>query len=242
MADIFHRCKGKGAIYSACSILLDFHSFFTLLCSLFYSISPSLLAILGVIVPTVYQGCYNALTRSMEYEAAACLRELGIRSYHYNPLAGGMLSGKYSGIDDEAMKDGGRFGSASPISGAGYSARYWHQQYFDALEGIRAACDGAPGGVIPMAEASLRWIMNHSYLSAEHNDGIIFGASSIDHCVSNLDSCGKGPLPQSVLDAFTSGWKIVESVSSGYFRGYGAAAGTSEIFLAKFQANLPPPL
>ena len=92
----------------------------------------------GVVVPTVYQGCYNALTRSMEFEAAACFRELGIRSYHFNPLAGGMLSGKYSGIDD-SLKDSGRFGSASPISGAGYSARYWHQQYFDALEGIRAA-------------------------------------------------------------------------------------------------------
>eukprot|EP01050_Picozoa_sp_SAG11_P020863 SAG11_NODE_3599_length_2346_cov_3.414775_2_plen_61_part_00 len=47
-----------------------------------------------------------------------CFRELGIRSYHYNPLAGGLLSGKYGGIDDQ-LKDTGRFGAQSPIRCAG---------------------------------------------------------------------------------------------------------------------------
>ena len=48
---------------------------------------------MGIIKPTVYQGCYNAITRSVEAEAAAAFRALGIRSYHYNPLAGGLLTG-----------------------------------------------------------------------------------------------------------------------------------------------------
>ena len=34
------------------------------------------------------------------------IRELGIRSYHYNPLAGGILTGKYDGIDS-ILKDSG---------------------------------------------------------------------------------------------------------------------------------------
>ena len=42
---------------------------------------------------------YNALTRSVEFEAAAAFRELGIRSYHYNPLGGGMLTGKFKDFD-----------------------------------------------------------------------------------------------------------------------------------------------
>jgi hypothetical protein len=42
------------------------------------------------------QGCYNAISRHMECEAAPCFRELGIRSYHYNPLAGGLLTGARS--------------------------------------------------------------------------------------------------------------------------------------------------
>jgi aflatoxin B1 aldehyde reductase len=121
----------------------------------------------GMCSVSVYQGCYNALTRALEFEAAACFRELGIRMYHYNPLAGGMLAGKYNGIDD-ALKDSGRFGSHSPISGVAYSARYWHQQYFDALEGIRSACAAED---TPMVDAALRWVLHHSVLSAEHNDG-----------------------------------------------------------------------
>ena len=48
---------------------------------------------IGMVKPTVYQGCYNAITRSVEAEAAASFRALGIRSYHYNPLAGGLLTG-----------------------------------------------------------------------------------------------------------------------------------------------------
>lgn len=60
-----------------------------------------------MVLPTVYQGPYNAITRSVEFEATACFRELGIRSYHYNPLAGGLLTGKYEGIDSQ-LKDGGR--------------------------------------------------------------------------------------------------------------------------------------
>ncbi len=189
-------------------------------------------------MPTVYQGCYNALTRAIEYEAAACFRELGIRMYHYNPLAGGMLAGKYTGIDD-TLKDSGRFGSHSPISGAAYSARYWHQQYFDALEGIRSACAAEE---TPMADAALRWALHHSVLSAEHHDGIIFGASSAEHCVSNLMACAKGPLSDKIVDAFTDGWRLTASICTGYFRGYDSVPGRSHEFLAKFQPKTPAPL
>ena len=130
-----------------------------------------------MIVPSVYQGPYNALTRSVEFDATACFRELGIRSYHYNPLAGGLLTGKvymhvlvsqpssspschpwavaahytcclpwvcvliwqYDSIESQ-LKDAGRFGSCSPISGAAYSQRYWKQHIFDAIELVKTAC------------------------------------------------------------------------------------------------------
>eukprot|EP01050_Picozoa_sp_SAG11_P020864 SAG11_NODE_3599_length_2346_cov_3.414775_3_plen_172_part_00 len=35
----------------------------------------------GIVPPTVYQGCYNALTRSMEFEAAACVRGCLMRPF-----------------------------------------------------------------------------------------------------------------------------------------------------------------
>uniref|UniRef100_A0A3Q2WZ53 Aflatoxin B1 aldehyde reductase member 4-like n=1 Tax=Haplochromis burtoni TaxID=8153 RepID=A0A3Q2WZ53_HAPBU len=42
------------------------------------------------IVPTVYQGMYNATTRQVETELLPCLRYYGMRFYAYNPLAGSL--------------------------------------------------------------------------------------------------------------------------------------------------------
>jgi len=50
----------------------------------------------GYVVPTVYQGMYNALTRHIEPELFACLEEFGIKFHAYNPLCGGVLSGNYT--------------------------------------------------------------------------------------------------------------------------------------------------
>ena len=47
-------------------------------------------------LPEVYQGMYNALTRDVEGELLPCLRHLGMSFYAYNPLAGGMLTGRVS--------------------------------------------------------------------------------------------------------------------------------------------------
>ena len=58
-------------------------------------------------LPQVYQGMYNAVTRDVEAELLPCLRHLGISFYAYNPLAGGLLPGRYR--HPTAVPDGGRF-------------------------------------------------------------------------------------------------------------------------------------
>lgn len=190
----------------------------------------------GIVKPTVAQYCYNAITRSPEAELAPCLRELGIRSYHYNPLAGGLLTGKYKSIEDEA-KDAGRFGIASPISGAAYSARYWKPKTFEAVELIRAACEAS--GQIPMAEAALRWLCHHSVLSPEHHDGIIIGASSLGHAEANFAAVAEGPLPATVIEAYDAAWQLVRPDSTGYFSGYDAVPGWSTKYLETMQDRVP---
>lgn len=45
----------------------------------------------GYVLPSVYQGVYNALHRTVEHELLPCLRKYGIAFYAYNPLAGGWL-------------------------------------------------------------------------------------------------------------------------------------------------------
>lgn len=188
----------------------------------------------GVIPPTVYQGAYNVLMRDVERELHACCRELGIRVYHYNPLAGGLLAAKYTSLD--ADRDHGRFGSKSPISGAVYSARYWKQPYFDALHTVQAAL-----GDMPCATATLRWLRHHSILSPIHGDGIIIGASTLVHLTSNLDALAQGPLPDNIVHAFDVAWRSCRHVSPAYFRGYDdTVPGCSTSFLRTFQPDRLP--
>lgn len=63
----------------------------------------------GWILPTVYQGMYNATTRQVETELLPCLRHFGLRFYAYNPLAGGLLTGKYRYEDKDGKQPEGRF-------------------------------------------------------------------------------------------------------------------------------------
>ncbi|KAF9915796.1 hypothetical protein BX616_005349 [Lobosporangium transversale] len=50
---------------------------------------------------------YNPLMRQVERELFPCLRELGMKFYAYNPIAGGFLTGKYH--IDSIVRDGTRF-------------------------------------------------------------------------------------------------------------------------------------
>ncbi|XP_043764932.1 aflatoxin B1 aldehyde reductase member 2-like isoform X4 [Cervus elaphus] len=54
-------------------------------------------------------GMYNATTRQVEAELLPCLRRFGLRFYAYNPLAGGLLTGRYKYEDKDGKQPEGRF-------------------------------------------------------------------------------------------------------------------------------------
>ncbi len=158
--------------------------------------------------PTVYQGMYNALCRNVEPELFPAIRSLGMRFYAFNPLAGGMLTGKHKHFED--APEPGRFARLES-----YRKRYWKQSYFDAVDAIKQACD-AEG--IPMAEAGYRWLSEHSMMDAAQNDGILLGASRLEQMTQNMAAVKKGALPQSVLDAMDAAWEIAKPDSPAYFK------------------------
>ena len=49
----------------------------------------------GWVVPVVYQGMLNAITRTTIENLLPALRRCKMSFYAYNPLAGGMLTGKH---------------------------------------------------------------------------------------------------------------------------------------------------
>ena len=48
---------------------------------------------------------------------------------------------------------------------------------------------------------ALRWLVHHSQLNAERNDGIIIGASSLEHLRHNLTAVTEGPFLAVIDDA-----------------------------------------
>ena len=109
----------------------------------------------GWMEPTIYQGMYNALTRDVERELFPCLRNYGISFNAYNPLAGGLLTGKYKSLDD--FPDSGRFSENK-----GYRGRYWKQDYFEVLQKLGEACK--EHGLTP-TQAAMSWLVNHQGIS-----------------------------------------------------------------------------
>ncbi|KAK9703014.1 hypothetical protein K7432_010952 [Basidiobolus ranarum] len=164
----------------------------------------------GYVVPTVYQGMYNPLTRSINRELLPCLRSLNIVFYAYNPIAGGFLSGKFK--FDEKVEEGSRFDSKTTF-GKVYRERFWNNLFFDSVEDLKNAAKEIDSSLL---DATLRWMAHHSGLGP--NDGVIIGASSLEHLKENIAGYEKGPLPQSMVDAFDCAWENVKVACPSYFR------------------------
>lgn len=169
------------------------------------------------IVPTVYQGMYNATTRQVETELLPCLRNYGMRFYAYNPLAGGLLTGKYHYEDKDGSQPVGRFFGNS-WAGA-YQDRYWKQSHFQAIDVVQKALETVYGSKKPtMISAAMRWMYHHSQLKGEVGDGVIIGMSNMEQLQQNLAAAEEGPLDERVVAAFNEAWNIVAHECPNYFR------------------------
>ncbi len=162
--------------------------------------------------PSVYQGMYNPLTRHVEEELLPVLRNMGISFYAYNPLAGGLLTGKH--LLMEKMSSG-RFNSETPW-GKTYIDRYWKSSYFEALEQLKKVCSSHS---LSLTEASLRWLRLHSALVGELGDAIILGFSSKVQLEENLRAAEiETELPIEVQVAFKDVWELTKNSCPPYFR------------------------
>ncbi len=166
---------------------------------------------LGCPRPTVFEGVYNALSRKAEEVLLPSLSRFGIRFHAYNPLAGGMLTGKYKSLD--AKPNEGRFA----LRARSYQERYWKKSYFDAVGFIVDACSRES---VPVAEAALRWIAKHSMLDESRGDAVIVGASKIEQLEQNLAALKADFLPEQIVAAMDDAWGMVADEAPEYYRFY----------------------
>jgi aflatoxin B1 aldehyde reductase len=165
----------------------------------------------GWVMPTVYQGLYNAHQRAVEAELIPCLRAYGISFYVYSPLAGGFLTSRYT-RDKTVFDAGDRFDPAMPFSKLS-RGRNWNEPSFKALDALRPAI--APHGITE-SEAALRWLSHHSVLKKDLGDAVIIGASSKKRLEDNLEALDKGPLPVDVVAALDAGWEETRTLPLTY--------------------------
>jgi len=124
--------------------------------------------VLGVARFDSVQPRYNLLFRQTERDLLPLCREEGIGVIPYNPLAGGLLSGKHR--RDAGPTPGTRFtlGSAAQR----YQERYWHASEFETVESLRPLA--ALAGLSPTSLA-LAWVLAEPAVTAP-----IVGASRPD--------------------------------------------------------------
>jgi len=111
------------------------------------------------------------------------------------PLLLGACEASAERGDGGAVAAGSRFDS-SHGQGKLYRERYWNDAYLDALAAIHRSCEGHGLDAVSVA---LRWLIHHSELNAERNDGGIIGAFSLEQLRHNLTAVTEGPLPTDVL-------------------------------------------
>ena len=116
---------------------------------------------------------YNLLFRENERELFPLCAEEDVAVIPYNPLAGGMLTGKHR---PGAPTEGTRF-TLGRAQGT-YTERYWHDRMFESVEEIRAVAEDAG---IPMTTLAVRWVLANPVITSP-----IIGASRPEQLAASV--------------------------------------------------------
>lgn len=153
-------------------------------------------------LPTVYQGNYNPVSRHSEKDLFPLLRKLNMSFWAYSPIAGGFLV-----RSAQAIKEGqGRFNKATGI-GKIYHDLYAKPSLLSALEHWESLAEKVG---TTKAGLAYRWVRFNSALKGASEDGLILGASSPVQLEQTLKCLAEGPLPQEVLPDIENIWKTVK--------------------------------
>jgi aryl-alcohol dehydrogenase-like predicted oxidoreductase len=137
----------------------------------------------GLPRPALSQVLYNLLVRQVEVEYLPFTRRYPLHTTVYNPLAGGLLSGRYApgaSIPSGSRFDGNRL----------YQRRYWSPRLLELAERLRAVAE--PAG-LSLLELSYAWLAGRPGV-----DSVLVGPGTVEHLDAALDACAK-PLPPEVV-------------------------------------------
>jgi aryl-alcohol dehydrogenase-like predicted oxidoreductase len=160
-------------------------------------------AVNGWPLVAVSQQQYNLLSRRVEEEYAAYAAHADLLDVVYNPLAGGLLTGKHRRGSEP--QPGSRFTKAQ------YRDRYWNDAQFRAVEQLT---DIAADAGLSLLELSFRWLWSRPLV-----DAILLGASRLEHLEQNLAAATvTDPLDQETLARCDEVWAARRGPAPAYNR------------------------
>jgi aryl-alcohol dehydrogenase (NADP+) len=132
--------------------------------------------VLGLARIDSVQPRYNLLFRESERELLPLCGDEGVGVIPYNPIAGGMLTGKHRSA---APTEGTRFTLGT--AGKMYQQRYWHEQMFATVDELaRLAAEAG----MPLTQLAVAWVAANPAITAP-----IVGASRPDQLDDTVAGC-----------------------------------------------------
>lgn len=129
---------------------------------------------LGIARYDCVQPRYNLLFRHIDDELLPLCQEEGLGVIPYNPLAGGMLTGKHQ--RESGPQAGGRFALGN--TGELYRSRYWREATFEAVDRMKEFVDGR-GKAMPTV--AVAWVLAQPAITSA-----IVGASKPEQLADSL--------------------------------------------------------
>jgi aryl-alcohol dehydrogenase-like predicted oxidoreductase len=135
----------------------------------------------GMPRPVMSQMLYNLLIRQLDLEYFRFAKKYALHTSVYNPLAGGLLAGKFESPD--VSQKGTRFDK-----NALYQKRYWTAPFFARVE---AYGDVAKTENMSLVDLAYAFLAAHPQV-----DSILVGPGSVAHLDAAIDACAKTISPE----------------------------------------------
>ena len=145
---------------------------------------------------------YNLITRDIEIELLPLCIDEGLGVCVYDPLAGGLITGKY---EFNRQPTEGRF--TLELMGKRYKDRYWLQENFDAIEKLKTL---AANRGVTLPQFALAWILNNPAITS-----VINGINSLPRLEENIAAVDI-ILPPEDLQACDEIWSTFRPVRKHY--------------------------
>ncbi len=157
---------------------------------------------MGAIAPSVSESVYSVINRGIENELVPFLQSHHMGLTAFNPLAGGLLTGKHS---RDHYTEGTRFALEK-----GYAMRYWNDKNFDAIDVLKQAADKSDTTMVAL---SYKWLLSKPWVTS-----IICGVSKLEQFKENVSYFDTQPIDNSLAEECDRVWSMIGGSFFNYHR------------------------